>query len=156
MQSRRLNPEYVKAVREGVNHCPYFHLLSMRIEELGMGTSRLEITIAGKHLQPFGMVHGGVFSSIVDAASFWAIFPLLDEGLGLTTVEMKLNYLAPAAGGNLIALGKCLKLGKTLGLARAEVKDHKGRLLAYGTGTMMVLPDLKLPGSEIFPPKFLK
>ena len=152
---RTLNPAYVAAVAAEVNSSPYFQLLSMTILELGEGTSRLEIAVGKKHHQPFGMVHGGVFSSLVDATAFWAVFPLLEEGQGLTTVEMKLNYLAPSAAGTMTAAGRCLKLGKTLALGEAQIHDQEKRLLAHGTATLMVLPGLSLQGAGRLPGKFI-
>lgn len=151
-----LNPAWVTAVSQLVDQSPYFQLQSMRITDLGPGTSRLEIALDHKHLQPFGMVHGGVFSSLVDAAGFWALYTQTSPGLGLTTVEMKLNYLAPAVTGRLVGLGRALKLGKTLGLAEARVEDHDGRLLAHGTVTLMALDSLSLGGQACLPPKFLE
>ena len=153
---KRLNQEYVSAVCRTVNQCPYFQLISMAITELGEGTSVMEISLEEKHLQPFGMVHGGVFSSLIDASAFWAVYPLLDEGLGLTTVEMKLNYLSPILKGKMVAKGQCLKLGKTLALGQSEIHDQEGRLLAHGTATMMVLSGLSLGSDELFPPKFIR
>ena len=94
---KRINPAYIERVNQMVNRCPYFELLSMQIKEVGVGFSVLEIDLAHKHLQPFGMVHGGVFASIVDAAAYWAIFYDIDDpNAGATTVDLKLNYLAPA------------------------------------------------------------
>jgi uncharacterized protein (TIGR00369 family) len=153
---KKLNPEYLQAILPTVNACPYFQLIPMSIVEIWEGVSRLEIALGKKHLQPFHLVHGGVFSSLVDAAAFWAVYPLLKDGQGLTTVEMKLNYLAPAQTGKMIARGTCIKLGKTLALGKTEVTDEPGRLLAYGTATMMVLPDLVLNGSADLPPKFIE
>ena len=152
---KKLNPEYLRAIIPIINACPYFQLISMSIVSLGKGTSRLEIDLSPKHLQPFQMVHGGVFSSLVDATAFWAVYPLLNDGQGLTTVEMKLNYLAPIVTGKMVARGTCIKLGKTLALGQTEIKDEAGRLLAHGTATMMVLPDLALTGSSGLPPKFI-
>jgi uncharacterized protein (TIGR00369 family) len=152
---KRLNPEYVSAVRRIVNRCPYFDLLSMEIRSLAMGKSRLEVRVQEKHLQPFGIVHGGVFSSIVDAAAFWAVYPLLEEGIGLTTVELKLNFLAPASEGNLVAKGRSIRIGKTLCLAQASIENRTGLLLAHGLATMMILKDLKLQGEKGLPPKFI-
>jgi len=71
---KTINPEYIERVNQLVNRCPYFDLLSMKIQEVGARFSVLEIDLAQKHLQPFGFVHGGVFASIIDAASFWAIY----------------------------------------------------------------------------------
>lgn len=153
---KKLNPEYLRAIIPTVNECPYFQLISMSIVSLGEGTSHLEIALSAKHLQPFKMVHGGVFSSLVDAAAFWAVYPLLNDEQGLTTVEMKLNYLAPVVTGKMVARGTCIKLGKTLALGQTEVVDERGRLLAHGTATMMVLPDLAMTGSSALPPKFIE
>ena len=111
---KKLNPEYLDAVMKTVNHCPYFSLIAMDIKELEWGRCRLEVAVQEKHMQPFGQVHGGVYASLVDATAFWAVFPQLKEGLGMTTVELKLNYLEPASGGILIARGRSLRVGKTL------------------------------------------
>ena len=151
----RLNPRWVAAVQELAGSAPYFRLQSMRIAELAPGRSRLEIDLEEKHLQPFGMVHGGVFSSLIDAAGFWASYSELEEGPGLTTVEMKLNYLAPARQGRLVGQGRSIKLGRSLALAEARVQDPRGRLLAHGTVTMMKLAELRLEGQDRLPPKFL-
>lgn len=152
---KKLNPEYIKAVMEKVNGCPYFSLLSMQINELQPGSCRLEVEIREKHLQPFGKVHGGVFSSLVDAAAFWAVYPQIDENAGLTTVELKLNYLAPADKGRLIGKGRSLKVGKTLALGEAVIEDEKGKMLAHGTSTLILLKDLKLKDEHRLPQKFL-
>jgi uncharacterized protein (TIGR00369 family) len=151
----RINPEWLHSIQSMVNPSPYFNLQSMEIKELTPGASRLEIILGKKHLQPFGIVHGGVYSTLVDAAGFWACYSLLEPGLGLTTVEMKLNYLAPAKGGRLIGLGRCIKQGRNLSLADANIEDAEGRLLAHGTVTLMALHDLPLGGQEEFPRKFL-
>jgi len=150
------NPEYVKRVNAIVNRCPYFSLLSMQITDVGHGYARLEIDLAKKHLQPFGVVHGGVFASIIDAAAFWAVFyDVTDENAGVTTVDLKLNYLAPAVSGKLIAKGRRIKIGKTLGYADAEVFDSAGDLVAHGSSTVMVLPGKALETDPPLPPKYI-
>jgi len=152
---KKLNPDHIAAVAARVNTCPYFKLLSMEIVSLGNGTSVLRIDIQEKHLQPYGIVHGGVYSSMIDAASFWASYTEIEDPLALTTVEMKLNYLAPATQGVFTAEGKVVKTGKTICLSEAFISDQRGRLLAHGTTTMMVLKSLQLEGQSGFPPKFL-
>ena len=153
---KTINPEYIERVNQLVNHSPYFDLLTMRILEVGAGFSRLEIDLAKKHLQPFGFVHGGVFASIIDAASFWSLFyEIEDPDTGATTVDLKLNYLAPAVSGKLIAKGRQIKLGRTLGYADAEVTDAEGRILAHGSSTVILLPGKGLGGNPPLPPKFL-
>ena len=150
-----LNPRWVEIVLDQVNRCPYFALQSMQILELTPGHARMEIDLERKHLQPFGLVHGGVFSSLIDAAGFWAAFTETPDHTGMTTVELKVNYLAPATTGRLIGLGRTIKTGRTLHLAEARVEDDTGRLLSHGTVTLMTLPDLPLVDLDNLPPKFL-
>lgn len=152
---RALNPQWIAAVLAGVNPCPYFELQSMRLEDLAWGRAELRIALARKHLQPFGVTHGGVVASIIDAACFWACFSQAPVGKGMTTVDIKLNYLAPAVDGALLASGRCLKLGRGLGLGEASVRDQNGRLLAQGLSTVMLVDNLALPGQDGWPAKFL-
>ncbi|MBT8369778.1 MAG: PaaI family thioesterase [Deltaproteobacteria bacterium] len=153
---KTLNAEYIKKVNQLVNHSPYFELLSMEIRDVGPGFSVLEIDLTKKHLQPFGFVHGGVFASMIDAAAFWAIFyQIEDHNTGVTTVDLKLNFLAPAAAGKLVAKGRQIKLGKTLGYAEAEVNDVDGKILAHGTSTVILLPDKGLASDPPLPSKFI-
>ena len=152
---KKPNPAYIKRVNRLVNHSPYFSLLSMKIVDIGVGYSRLMISISQKHLQPFGLVHGGVFASIIDAAAFWAIYyDIEDENTGLTTVDLKLNYLAPAMSGKLVAKGRKIKLGKTLGYAEAEVRSDTDRILAHGTSTVMIQHGKGLTDDPPLPSKF--
>ena len=153
---RKLNPEYVEVMNQLANNSPYFSLISMKIRDAGIGYSILEIDIAEKHLHAMGQVHGGVFASIIDAATFWAVFYAIEDGdAGATSVDLKLNYLAPAESGQLVAKGRQIRLGKTLGYAEANVTSKSGRLLAHGTSTLMLLPGKWLATSPPFPPKFL-
>ena len=152
---RRLNPEHVRVAAESVNACPFFELLSIHLESFAEDMSRLEISLQEKHLQPYGVVHGGVYAAILDAAAFWAAYASVDEGVGLTTIEIKVNYLAPVSAGQLVAKGRLKKAGRTLCLSEADIEDGSGRLLAHGTSTLMVLPGLTFKGISEPPPKFL-
>jgi uncharacterized protein (TIGR00369 family) len=128
----------------------------MRIVDVGAGFSVLEIDLSNKHLQPFGIVHGGAFASIIDAAAFWAVFyEIEDQDTGVTTVDLKLNYLAPAISGKLIARGHQIKLGKTLGYADVAVTTENGKLLAHGSSTLILLPGKGLSAEPPLPPKFV-
>jgi uncharacterized protein (TIGR00369 family) len=61
---------------------------------------------------------------------------------GLASVDLKLNYLAPARLEPLRCTGTLIKAGKTLSYAEAEVRGDDGRLIAHGTCTLMQLPGL--------------
>jgi len=153
---RKLNPEYVETFRGIANRCPYFTLLSMSIRDVDMGHALLDIEVQNKHLQPFGAVHGGVFASIIDAATFWAVYSEVDENATMTSVDLKVNYLAPSQDGKLIARGRRIKLGKTLALGEAEVTNQEGKLLAHGTSTLMIIRTSHGQFERSLPPKFIE
>jgi len=153
---KKLNPEFVNELMAAVNACNFFQLLSMRLENLAWGTSELTIAAQEKHLQPYGIVHGGVCAALIDAACFWAAFTQAPEHSGLTTVDLKLNYLEPIVSGDLFATGECVKLGKRLGLASARVKNTEGNLVAHGASTLMVLSGHELQSASPLAAKYLE
>ena len=149
------NPEHIARLADVINSSPYFKLISMKIREIGKGYSLFEIDLNKKHLQPFGLAHGGVFAALIDTAASWALFyGIEDQNAGLTSVDLKLNYLAPAVSGKLIAKGRQIKIGKTLGYAEARVTDETGKILAHGTSTIMILQGKAPAADPPLPPKF--
>ena len=149
------NPEHITRLAEVINSAPYFKLMAMQIRQIGVGYSLFEIGLAKKHLQPFGLTHGGVFAALIDTAASWALFySIEDQNAGLTSVDLKLNYLGPAVSGKLIARGRQIKIGKTLGYAEAQVNDETGKILAHGTSTIMILQGKAPAADPPFPLKF--
>jgi len=136
----KINPAYIAAVQESVRAAPYPELIGMTIAALEFDTCRIELDLAQRHLQPFGIVHGGVIATLIDTATFWAGFMRLPEDAGLVNVDLKLNYLKAVAGGHLHADGRCLRAGRQISYAEASVFDGNGDLVAHGTSTLMALP----------------
>ncbi|MBU2549149.1 MAG: PaaI family thioesterase [Proteobacteria bacterium] len=135
----RLNPAWVETALSEINNSPYYLQQSMKIVSLEYGAATAVIEVGRKHLQPHLNVHGGVFSGLIDSAGFWAAFTTAPDGADMTTAEMKLSYLAPAAEGHLICEARIIKAGRTISLAEARVENTEGRLLAHGTVTLMTL-----------------
>ena len=140
------NPAYLQAIRDSVRRAPYPELIGMTIEALAFDSCRIELELGERHLQPFGIVHGGVLATLLDTATFWAVYLRLPQGTGLVNVDLKLNYLKAASRGRLRAEGSCLRAGRQISVAEASVFDASGERIAQGTSTLMALPgkDLEL------------
>jgi uncharacterized protein (TIGR00369 family) len=150
------NPEHAKALAAFVDTSSFPALLSMRMNRLEMGAAEFVIDVEPKHRQLMGVVHGGVMAALIDTAAFWAVyFAIEDESRWLTSVDLKLNYLAPATGGRLIARGRQIKAGKTLCYAEARVVDEGQKVLAHGASTLMIVPVTGPAAGISLPPKFL-
>ncbi|MDP4127047.1 MAG: PaaI family thioesterase [Bacillota bacterium] len=159
---RELNQVHVTDLIKLINQGPYFELLSMVMKDLGVGSCLLEVNVEEKHHNPFGGLHGGVYASTIDTATYWAAYCELDEDAGLVTLDLKVNYLAPIKKGKIIVKGQRIKIGKKVGLAEAVVTDLEGKILAKGTSTLMLTPGmqtirdvLRLRNGETLPPKFI-
>ena len=134
------NPAYVQAIQQSVHTAPYPALIGMTIEALDFDSCRIDLTLRHDHLQPFGIVHGGVLATLIDTATFWAAFMRLPEDAGLVNVDLKLNYLKAVSRGHLRAQGQCLRAGRQISYTVASVFDDANELVAHGTSTMMALP----------------
>lgn len=134
------NQAYIQALQELVRQAPYPSLIGLRLEAIDFDSARIALELDERHLQPFGIVHGGVLATLIDTATFWAAFMRLPEDVGLVNIDLKLNYLQPVQAGRLAAAGRCVRPGRTISYAEAHVTGEDGALLAHGTSTLMALP----------------
>jgi acyl-CoA thioesterase len=76
----------------------------------------------------------------VDSAVGLALCTLLKHRELITTVELKVNFIAPAkTHARLRATGNILHKGKRIAVGEAEVRDLNGALVAKGLVTYLVL-----------------
>ena len=92
-------------------------------------------------LNPIGTVHGGWTSAILDSAMACAVHTTLKAGEGYTTVEMKINFVRPILPdlGEITCEGVLIHRGGTIATSEGRLRDGKGRLLAHGSETCMIL-----------------
>jgi uncharacterized protein (TIGR00369 family) len=134
------NDDYINKLIEMVNTSPYPRHLRMQLVSISVDEAVVKLKTEQCHLQPFGIVHGGVLATLVDTATFWSVFLRLPEDAGLVNIDLKLNYLKSISTGLMTAQGRCIRAGRTINYAEASVKDKEGNLIAHGTSTLMVLP----------------
>ena len=108
-----LNQDHVQAVIKAINQGPYFKHLSMPVKEMGIGYSIVELKVNNDHLNPFGGIHGGAYASVIDTAAYWAAYCELDEKVGLISIDLKIDYLAPISEGIITTRGRSIKIGKS-------------------------------------------
>ncbi len=134
------NEAYIEKLLEKVNTSPFPSHLQMKLHAISLDQATVKLETAQCHLQPFGIVHGGVMATLIDTATFWSVFLRLPEDVGLVNIDLKLNYLKSIASGTMTAEGRCIRAGRSINYAEASVKDNEGHLIAHGTSTLMVLP----------------
>ena len=75
-------------------------------------------------------LHGGVVSALADIAGDYAV--MTETAPGVPTIDMRVDYLRPARRGDLTAVGKTVRVGKTICVADVEIRDSMGALVAVG------------------------
>jgi uncharacterized protein (TIGR00369 family) len=86
-----------------------------------------------------GTLHGGVLCDIADAAMGMAYASTLGEGETFTTLELKINFMKPVWTGKLLATGRVVKNGRTIGLVECDIVDAADQLVARASSTCMTL-----------------
>ena len=99
----------------------------------------MELAADARHANPMGTLHGGILCDIADAAMGMAYATTLAEGESFTTLELKINFLKPFWTGKLVATGRIVKGGHTVGLVECDVVDDQQRLVARASSTCMTL-----------------
>jgi uncharacterized protein (TIGR00369 family) len=120
---------------------PVAELLGIRLMSIGEGECVFEMEARPEHANPMGTLQGGVICALADAAMGLAYASLLDKGESFTTLELKTNYLRQVTDGTLVATGRVVHAGRTIGLTTCDVVDAEGRKIAHATSTCMTLRD---------------
>lgn len=133
--------ENLERLRDAGGRAPLGALLGFRLVDVGDGFSVFEGNPGSKHYNPAGTVHGGWISSILDSALGCAIHSRLEAGQGYTTVELKINMVRTLTDqtGLVTARGAVIHLGRRVATSDARLEDAKGKLLAHGSCTCMIL-----------------
>lgn len=160
---RTINPEHLDVVKRLLAETPYYDLLDMKVVEMGPGTCKISVDIKNKHKNSYGGFCGGAYASLLDMGAYYALYCLLDEDEGYTTLDMQTHFLRAASEGTIYCEGKVLKRGSAICLCESRIFDEAGHILAECTAKMFVSPavqpmsasvDFLEPGC-VMPPKFL-
>ena len=117
----------------GFNHCNGIIIIDWQ-ESL----ASLQVDLTHDHLNPLGLVHGGLYASMLDVAlAMSGSYQPAPEGLypGLT-LSLTTQYIAPLNLEDGIALAKARRTGggKSLFFAEGEVLSPDGRVIASASG----------------------
>ena len=105
------------------------------------GAARMEFTVQDVHLRLGGIVHGGVYATVLDTVTGYAAYSVAPPGHEVVTMQLNLNMTASAKlGETVVATAKVLHTGKRTAVISSELRLADGKLLATGTATMFFVP----------------
>ncbi len=106
--------------------------------ERGTCRYRFEIVPAFCHSQ--GKVcQGGFLTGMIDVAMANAAIARSKFACAVPTLEMKMSFLEAVGPGSVIAEGRVLRWGGSVGFLDGDIKDDKGRLIVHATSTVKIV-----------------
>ena len=106
--------------------------LGFEIDEAGPDRVVMSWTVAERHLQPFGLVHGGVYCSVVETTASLGAALWFGERGNVVGVANHTNFLRAAREGRMTATATPIHRGRSQQLWLVEVHDSDAHTVARG------------------------
>lgn len=133
---------YLRRLQSGeVSLNPFLDFFGIVLEELREGYARFRMPIRPEYMQGAGFMQGGVIVAMADETIAHAIMTVLTPNTGITTIELKSNFLATVREGDLIAEARIFKKGRTLIIGDCLVKNGENREVLRCSATFLEFPD---------------
>lgn len=92
----------------------------------------LQWTVGPEHLQPFGLVHGGVYCGAVETAGSIGALATMGAGYQVVGVENQTSFLRPVSSGTLRVRAVPTHVGRQFQLWDAKITNEEGKCVAAG------------------------
>lgn len=134
-----LAPRFKAAILDWMkNRNPFWSLLGMQLVDVKKGWAQVRLPFDKKLTNAVGMVHGGAIFTPADSAVGMALVGMIHRNENISTLEMKINYLKPVKGSEIIAAAKIVHKGKQTAIGDVEVRDKNDALIAKGLATYAI------------------
>jgi uncharacterized protein (TIGR00369 family) len=121
---------------------PFVRALGITCEEVGAGHAVVRLKADPRWMRPGDILFGGGLMTLADVAIYYAIMGQVGLRAMAVTNELKMNFLRPAAGGDVLARARVLKLGRRIAYGEIHLfmADRPEALVAHATSSY-VLPE---------------
>lgn len=137
------NPHVAEALATATRAAPFPTLLGFEVVAQRPGHITCRIPVDEKHKNGIGLVHGGVLTALIDHVLSIVVYPHVEVGKWVATLDLKVSYLAPVHDGELVAEAEIVSLRKRIGAVRIDVRNVRSTeedpsLVAAAMGTVYV------------------
>lgn len=140
IQSDRAEPNFTDKLMKLSKRAETTFWGKLGCELLSVTTNSAIISLEaeGEHLNLLGIVHGGVYMSLMDNAMGLVVMSDA-QNERVVTATMNTHFLASCNGGKLQCKATLLHRTKRSITLQAEVEDEKGQLLAWSSGLYRII-----------------
>jgi 1,4-dihydroxy-2-naphthoyl-CoA hydrolase len=117
-----------------------FHgLVGLAVSDSDEHSARAELPVRRELMQPWGVVHGGVYATIAESLASWATaMVVVPEGRRAMGLSNNTSFLRPVSEGTIHALATRRHRGRTTWVWDVDMTDDAGRLCATARVTIAV------------------
>jgi 1,4-dihydroxy-2-naphthoyl-CoA hydrolase len=126
----------------------FFDVLVLGMVEVSSDRAVFRCPIRPVHHQPYGIVHGGVYCSIVESAASVAAATWFGDRGHVVGVHNATNFVRAVREGTLTATATPLQRGRTQQLWQVEILDEEQRLVAHGQVRLANVADADRLGQQ--------
>lgn len=112
--------------------------LGITVTEMTPGRCVASFDVTDELVTPFGNMHGGCLSVLVDHVLGVILYPVMPRGYWAATTEFKVNLLAPVSRGTCTATAEIISMSRRLAIVRIDV-HNEDRLVAAAQGTCTIV-----------------
>jgi uncharacterized protein (TIGR00369 family) len=103
--------------------------------------ARVRLSMREELAQPFGLMHGGVLSTLVESVCSWATAgAVYKDGMAAMGQSIDVSFVRPVTEGSVEVRAKARHRGRTTWIWEAEVRNEEGKLCALARMTIAVRP----------------
>ena len=117
----------IQLVRQITALTGFTHSTGVEVKSAEPGKVELELSRKPELLQFGGHFHGGVISGLADHAAGAAATTALPTGKIAITVDLHVNFLAPASGATIVAKAHTLQVGNTICVVSVSVETETAK-----------------------------
>ena len=133
--------ENIRSGKKGLN--PYLDSFNITLTQLSAGRACFTMPIRPEYLQGAGFMQGGLIVALADESIAHAMMTQLAPDEGLTTIELKSNFLSGISHGVLRADAAVFKKGRNLIIGDCLVTSGEGKNICRVSATFMLLKEEK-------------
>jgi len=118
---------------------PFLDHFGITMTDMASGYACFKMPVRPEYLQGARIMQGGLIVALADEAIAHAMMTQLAPDEGLTTIELKSNFLAGIASGELVARATVFKKGQSLIIGDCIVTSNEGKNICRVSATFMLL-----------------
>lgn len=120
---------------------PFDELIGGTVLSIDPGDARARVPMRKELSQPFGLMHGGVYSSGIEGlCSLATAVAVWDDGMFAVGQSISISFVRPVTEGAAEVRARARHRGRTTWIWEAEVVDDEERLCATAQMTIAVRP----------------